>query len=403
VTRLLLVHNDYRGAEPSGENHVVRNEAAGLSSRGHEVVVWGPCSDEISSFTAVQKLTLPGRVVWSRAASRDLERVMAAHQPDLVHIHNTFPLISGSILGVLRQLEVPTVATLHNYRLLCAGGTLFRDGQPCHDCLPSSHLPGVRHGCYRNSRLATVPVALANALHRRHWQGLDALVTLSEAQRRLFLEAGFDPERVIVKPNFVPEVSGSGHVPPLGDGFVYAGRLAETKGIAVIIEAWERLAARGLHPHLTIVGSGPLDAEVRRFASRHRSVAVVGQLSRVECYEHIQRSRAVLAPSTWEETFGLVVVEAMMFGRPALAAAIGSFPDLVHSGHDGLLIAPGDPEALAGSVATLYRSAETASRLGAAARATYERRFRPEPNLELLEAIYDRVLKLDRRGTVPVR
>jgi glycosyltransferase involved in cell wall biosynthesis len=392
VTRLLLVHNAYRSVEPSGENEVVRHEAEGLSSRGHDVRVWGPSSDEIAGLSALQKLALPGRVVWSRPSAKALARVVATERPDLVHIHNTFPLISASILGVLEEHGVPGVATLHNYRLLCAGGSLFRDGRPCHECLPSAHLPGIRHGCYRDSRLATVPVAMANAVSRRRWQGLAALVTLSAAQRQLFVDAGFDPRRVVVKPNFVPEVAGSDVEPPPGDGFVFAGRLTDTKGIRVILEAWAILARRGLEPRLTLVGSGPLEAEARRFAATHPSVRMVGQVSPTECYAQIRQSRAVLAPSTWEETFGLVVVEAMMLGRPALVSAIGSFPDLVRHGEDGLVVPPGDAQALADAVASLERSDELARRLGTAARATYERRFRADANLELLESIYDTVL-----------
>lgn len=396
VTRLLLVHNAYRSVEPSGENQVVRQEADGLSDRGHDVVVWGPTSDEIAGFTARQRLALPGRVVWSRTAARDLARAIADHRPELVHIHNTFPLISGSILGVLRERGLPAVATLHNYRLLCAGGSLFRSGRPCHDCLPSSHVPGVRHGCYRDSRVATAPIALANALHRRRWEELDALVVLSDAQRRVFVEAGFDPRRVVVKPNFVPEPTDIGQVPPPGDGFVYAGRLAEAKGVLVILAAWEILAARGIRPQLTIVGSGPLEADVQRFAAAHPEVTAIGQVGRTECYAHIRRCRGVLAPSTWEETFGLAVVEGMMLERPAIAAAFGSFPELIVDGVDGLLVEPRDPGALADAVTTLHECPETACRLGAAARLTYERRFRPTPNLDRLESIYDGVLRRTR-------
>jgi glycosyltransferase involved in cell wall biosynthesis len=285
------------------------------------------------------------------------------------------------------------VATVHNYRLLCAGGSFFREGRPCHDCLPSSHFPGVRHGCYRDSRLATAPVALANALHRRSWQGLDAVLVLSEAQRRLFRVAGFDAARVWVKPNFVPDVLTGPPLSTPGDTFVYAGRLAATKGVGVIMKAWAVLASRGIEPPLSIVGSGPLDDEVMRFAQMHRSVNVMGRVSPADCLEHIRRARAVLAPSTWEETFGLVVVEAMMLGRCAVATAIGSFPDLVCHGDDGLLVPPDDAEALADAVARLHHSEDMAQRLGAAARATYEQRFRPEPNLELLESIYDSVLR----------
>jgi glycosyltransferase involved in cell wall biosynthesis len=389
--RLLLVHNRYRSVEPSGENHVVETEAGELTRRGHDVRVWGPSSDEIAGYGRMEKALLPGRVIWSGSSARAFAHSLDDHRPDVVHLHNTFPLISASILRVLRGRDVPAVATIHNYRLICPGGTLFRDGRICHDCLTSTQLLGIRHGCYRESALATAPIAIANVTQTRAWRRLGALLTLSAAQRELFIAAGFDGDRVIVKPNFVPELAGSADAGPPGAGFVYAGRLADTKGVRVIIEAWDRLAARGLHPGLTIVGGGPLEAEVGRFAARHPQVKFLGRVTRPECLEAFRGCRAVLVPSIWEETFGLVVVEAMMLGRPAVATQLGSFPDLIDHDRDGLLVPPGDAEALAGAVAALDADAGLAARLGTIARQTYEERFRPGPNLELLESIYARV------------
>jgi glycosyltransferase involved in cell wall biosynthesis len=394
--RILLVHNRYRSAEPSGENHVVESEARELRERGHDVQVWGPSSDEIAEQTPLQKLLLPARVVWSRDSARALAAALDEDRPDVVHLHNTFPLISGSILPVLRDRGVPTVATVHNYRLICAGGSLFRDGRVCHDCLPSSHWPGVRHGCYRESRFATAPVALSNVVHDDRWKALDAVLTLSSAQRDLFIEAGYDPERVIVKPNFVTEYPGSADHGPPGTGFVYAGRWADTKGVQVILDAWALLEHRGLRPELTIIGSGPLEDDVARFAVDRPNVHVLGRIKRDECFAQFEQARAVLVPSVWEETFGLVVAEAMMFGRAAVCSDRGSFPDLITDGTDGLLVPAADPDALAGAVETLHGDEALATRLGLRARATYESRFRPEPNMELLESIYERVLGVVR-------
>jgi glycosyltransferase involved in cell wall biosynthesis len=394
--RILLVHNWYRSAEPSGENHVVECEAGELRQRGHDVRVWGPSSDQIAEQSPLQKLLLSARVVWSRDSARALAVALDEHRPDVVHLHNTFPLISGSILPVLSDRGIPTVATVHNYRLICAGGVLFRDGRVCHDCLPSSHWPGVQHGCYRESRIATTPLALSNAVHADRWKALDAILTLSSAQRDLFIGAGYDPGRVIVKPNFVPEQTGSADHGPPGSGFVYAGRLADTKGVQVILDAWAELDERGLRPELTIIGSGPLEDEVARFARDHPNVHVAGRLTRAECFAQFRQARAVLVPSVWEETFGLVVAEAMMFGRAAVCSDRGSFPDLVTDGHDGLLVPPADAGALARAVETLHGDEALAARLGERARSTYESRFRPAPNMELLESIYERVLGVVR-------
>jgi glycosyltransferase involved in cell wall biosynthesis len=393
MTRILLVHNDYRSAEPSGENEVVRNEATALSNRGHDVRVWGPSSDEIASFNGLRKLMLPGSVVWSRRSAAGFSDALDEHRPDVVHLHNTFPLISGSVLRVLEARRLATVATLHNYRILCAGGSLHRNGRVCHDCLPSSHMPSIRHGCYRTSRLATAPVAIANAVHRHAWENVDVLLTLSEAERRLFIGAGFSPERLVVKPNFVPDVRETEvRNSRDGDGFVYAGRLTDTKGIGVVMDTWRRLASVGLHPRLTIAGSGPLEEDVRRFGRVHPSVEVVGPVNRSECYRLIAGCRAVLSPSTWEETFGLVVVEAMMLGRPAIASAIGSFPDMIHDDHDGTLVVPGDASSLMGAVENLDRDPGRARRLGANARTTYEGSYAEGPNIDLLESLYEHAL-----------
>jgi glycosyltransferase involved in cell wall biosynthesis len=394
--RILLVHNRYRSAEPSGENQVVECETRELLERGHDVQVWGPSSDEIAEQSPFRKLLLPARVVWSRDSAQALAAVLDDDRPDVVHLHNTFPLISGSILPVLRERGVPTVATVHNYRLICAGGTLFREGRVCHDCLPSSNWPAVRHGCYRESRIATAPVALSNVVHDDRWKALDAVLTLSSAQRDLFIEAGYDPERVIVKPNFVTEHPGSADHGPPGTAFVYAGRWADTKGVQVILDAWALLERRGVRPELTIIGSGPMEDDVARFADDRPNVHVLGRVSRDECFEQFKAARAVLVPSVWEETFGLVVAEAMMFGRTAVCSDRGSFPDLVTDGTDGLLVRPADPEALAEAVETLDGDEALATRLGVRARATYESRFRPEPNMELLESIYERVLGMVR-------
>ena len=389
--RLLLVHNRYRAIEPSGENYVVESEAHELSRRGHEVQVWGPSSDEIAGYGTREKVALPGRVVWSRKSRSALGDALDRHRPDVVHLHNTFPLISGSILGLLADRKVPTVATLHNYRLLCASGVLFREGRICHDCVGSSTLHGVRHGCYRDSRLATVPITASNLLHLDRWKRLNALLTLSSAQRDVFVQAGFEPDRIIVKPNFVTEFPGSAVVTPPGEGFVYAGRLAETKGLRVVMDAWVQLEARGLRPPLTIIGTGPLESEVERFCASHPWVRAVGRLSRDECFEAFRACRAVLVPSIWEETFGLVVAEAMMFGRAAVATKLGSFPDLIRHRDDGLLVAPNDPSELAAAVEELCLDDRLPATLGLAARQTYQRRFRPDPNLALLESIYEQV------------
>ena len=150
--KILLVHNRYRSGAPSGENRVVEQESAALAALGHEVTRFDRGSDEIEQWPLVKKATLPARIVWNPETFRDLRAALRAQRPDVVHVHNTFPLLSAAVLYACRAAGVPVVATIHNYKLTCANGTYFRDGAVCHDCAEGLPLPGLRHGCYRDSR-----------------------------------------------------------------------------------------------------------------------------------------------------------------------------------------------------------------------------------------------------------
>ena len=147
--RILLVHNRYRSGAPSGENRVVDQEDDALSALGHEVMRFGRSSDEIERWSMAKKASLPARTVWSRETHRDLKAVLREHRPEVVHVHNTFPLLSDAVLYACRDARVPVVATMHNYRLVCSNGMFFRGGTVCHDCTKGLPVRAVVHGCYR--------------------------------------------------------------------------------------------------------------------------------------------------------------------------------------------------------------------------------------------------------------
>jgi glycosyltransferase involved in cell wall biosynthesis len=401
--RVLMVHNRYRSDAPSGENRVVDEEAALLAEGGHTVELFQVSSDGISAFGLTRRALLPAQLVWSPGSRRDLGRAIAAFEPDVVHLHNTFPLLSASVLAATRAAGVPVVATLHNYRLICAGGTLFRDGAVCHDCLGRSPLPGVRHGCYRESSIMTVPGATSIVVNTNRWhRDVDTFIVLSEAQRDLFVGEGFPADRVVVKPNFVrerPAVRSGGPPGREPEHILYLGRLAPEKGVSVLRRAWEQhRPAGGFRHRLVIAGGGPLADEVRAWAEVDRTVEFVGHRTPEECAALMAGALAVVVPSVWEETFGLVVVEAKAAGVPAVATDHASFPDLIEPGRDGLLVPPGDPAALAEALAGLDAAPDRAAAMGASARASYEQRYTPEQNLQLLEGIYRRAV---RRGGEP--
>jgi len=387
--RVLLVHNRYRSGAPSGENRVVDQEGEALAALGHEVMRFGRNSDEIGQWSVAKKASLPARTIWSRETHRDLKAVLREHRPDVVHVHNTFPLLSAAVLYACRDARVPVVATVHNYRLACANGTFYRRGAVCHECADGLPVRAVLHGCYRGSPAATAPVAMAMSLHRKAWRSLvSAYIFISASQRDLL--RGFDPEpsRVFIRYNLIPrrDREQTARTPTV----VYAGRLDEAKGVSLLMAGWDIYCAKSGQPGLSLVvaGGGALADEVGAWASARPSVHLHGPVSSDECAALISQARAVVLPSAWEETFGLVAVEAMAAGVPPVAAGHGSFTELISPDVDGVLFSPGDPTALALAIADVEQDPERYEAYGARARKTYERRFDPQRSVEELLEIY---------------
>ena len=387
--RILIAHNRYRPEAPSGENVVVDQETAALLAAGHEVALFQRHSGEIATWSRLRRAGLPLRVLWSSGSRRELAAELVRFAPDVVHVHNTFPLLTPSILYACRDAGVPVVATLHNYKLGCASGELFRDGAVCHDCLEGSRRPALEHGCYRGSRVATVPVVIGARIHAEAWRTLvSAYVFISAAQRAILEPLGLPAERSFVKHNFVP---APGALPGSAEHAVaFVGRLDPAKGAGFLIPAWA--AFRVLRPQsslrLTIAGGGPMAEEITRWAAADPTVTMLGQVSREEAAGILARSRAVLMPSQWEETFGMVAVEAMAQGTAPMAAAHGSFPELITPGRDGELFSPHDRDALVGALAELDDHPGRWDDLGRQAAATYARRFSREASVERLLEIY---------------
>lgn len=387
--KVLIVHNRYRSESPSGENRVVDQETAALELAGYDVERFERFSDDIAGWSRPRQALVSLQVVWSGEARRDLTALLRRTRPDVVHIQNTFPLLSPSVLYSCRDERIPAVVTFHNYRQICPSGVLFRDGAVCHDCVGHVPLPGVRHGCYRSSSLATVPLALTTLVHRKTWRTLpSAYVFLSRAERDLFAPLDLPANRVFVKPNLVPVMSS---VSVAGEHKVaYVGRLSDTKGLPTLMASWDRYTRDTDEPRLRLViaGAGPLEAAIRQWAQKQPAVEIAGLLDRAACARLVASARAVIVPSEWEETFGLVVVEAMASGVPTIAAARGSLPELVTDGVDGVVFAPGDVAALARVLKQVDEEPALFEKLGHRARRTYEERFDPEANLEELISIY---------------
>lgn len=386
--RVLVVHNRYRSAQPSGENAVVEEEVGLLRGRGLDVDVLQVESDDIAAWPAYRRATLPVRVVWSREGARLVRGAVSGFRPDVVHFHNTFPLLSPAALRAAHGTGVRVVQTLHNFRPLCPAATFMRDGRVCEDCLGRVPIPAVVHGCYRSSRAATLPIAVKDAVHSAigTWsRSVDRYITPSAFARSRYVEAGWPAERIVVKYNTAPD-PGVPRAPGDG-GFVCLSRLAPEKGIDVLLDAWRRAFPEG-GARLRVVGAGELDGELRARAEGLTGVEFTGGLARDDGLAILAGARALVVPSRWYEVFPRIVAEAYALGVPVIASRLGSLAEIVEDGETGLHFAPDDPADLARALRALAADAGHAQALGAGGRRAYERSLSPASTTDRLLEIY---------------
>jgi len=293
-------------------------------------------------------------------------------------------------LYACRDASVPVVATLHNYKLGCASGTLFRDGKVCHDCLGGSSFPALAHACYRGSPALTAAVVLGSWLPAAAWRTLTtAYIFISGAQRDVLAPVGLPTDRSFVKHNFVPAPSSDPDIATAVQ-VAYVGRLDEPNGAGFLMRAWDAFRFRRPRSplRLVVVGGGEMAAEVARWATQHPSVTIAGHVSRSEVFGILAASRAVVVPSQWEETFGMVAVEAMAVGTAPVASAHGAFPELISPGSDGALFSPADVDGLVDVLADVEDHPRRWDEYGQQGRQTYRNRFSPDVGIARLLEIY---------------
>lgn len=387
AVKIMVVHNRYR--EAGGEDGVFQAEADLLEGRGHRVLRYTVHNDRV---VGMNRLALSGRALWNPSAYRELRALMRRGRPDVVHFHNTFPLVSPAGYYAARAEGVPVVQTLHNYRLLCPDALFFRDGKVCEDCVGRVvPWPGVFHACYRESRAASGVVAAMLTLHRalRTWtEMVDVYVTLSRFARRKFVEGGLPAAKMVTKPNFVLPDSGPGA--GRGGYALFVGRLSPEKGVGTLLAAWARLGAR---VPLKIVGDGPLREMVVGAAEQDSRLEWLGYRPRAEVQALLRDAGLVVLPSLTEGA-PLIVLEAMAAGTPVVAAGIGAVAEILDHGRTGLLFLPGEADDLAARVEDLFlRPEEERVRMRREARSEFEAKYTAGRNYEMLMEIYESVLE----------
>ncbi|HWI25917.1 MAG TPA: glycosyltransferase [Stellaceae bacterium] len=385
--KLLMLHNYYQ--QPGGEDLCLADESKLLRSHGHSVLWY---TDDNRRIDQLDRLTLARATLWNSSTYRDLARLIATHRPDIVHVHNIFPLISPSAYYVAQAARVPVVQSVHNFRMFCVNGTFTRSGKICKDCTRTTlPWPGVVHRCYRGGLISSLGAAAGLTMHkalRTHSRKIDLFIVPSEFVKRQLIECGIPLAKVRVKPNFVPgnpRVGGRRQACA-----VFVGRLSQEKGLPTLLAAWRSLAAE---IELKVVGDGPLRDLVRTAAAQDRRISFLGRQSPESVLEIMQSALCVVIPSECYESFGRVAIEAFSVGTPVIAAQIGALPELVEDGRTGFHFPPGDACGLRAKLQHLYDAQDMFDTMSRAARSKYETEFTASRNYRLLVNIYSEALK----------
>ena len=395
--RLLMLHNRYQHA--GGEDAVVQAELTLLESKGHQVMLLEAHNDSISGGLGKAQAALSA--LYSLPGRRRAEEAIARFRPDLVHVHNFFPLLSPSVYDACREAGVPVVQTLHNYRLACPNALFFRDGKVCEDCLDQP-VPwsGILRGCYRNSRTQTAGIAAMIAMHRLRdtWgRRVNAFIALTEFQKAKFIQAGLPEERLHVKPNFAFDPGPRPGSRELGSYGLYVGRLSEEKGIQPLLRAY---VEQNLRIPLKILGGGPLREPMERWIRAEGLDGIVeflGPRERSEVTRLMQGARFLVFPSICYEGFPMAIAEAFASGIPVLASRLGAVPDILLEGKAGWLADPGDPRSWAATMQAAWADQEGTWQRGKAARQAYEAQYSPDANYRRLLGIYEAASKRSDR------
>lgn len=384
---ILIIHNKYRFA--GGEDTVVLNEKKLLEEHGHPVYLYQKDNNCIQHI--FQKLLLPFRTVFSLSACREVKKLIKEKHIDIIHVHNTLPLISFSVYYAAKKSGCGLVQTLHNFRFLCPNGVMYRDGHICEECV-NSLTCSIRHACYRGSSLQTAIVAANLFIHRKigTFRLPDAYIALTDFNKEklsLLLNSG----KIYVKPNFNPQ-------PSQFDGekkrssFVYLSRLEENKGILSLLEAFRQM------PEITleIIGTGALEKEVRAFIKENhlKNIIFRGQQPHDKAMEILYHAKALIFPSKWYEGFPMTIAESYSLGTPVIGSRIGNTAGLIEEGRTGFLFDAASPDSLKAVVTHFINCSFDFKTMEENCRKIYAEKYNTELNYKLLLKIYKDARKL---------
>lgn len=410
--KILLVHNYYKSSSPSGEDTVFKNEVKLLKKNNINVVTYTAHNDEIIDIGGRNKVKYFIESIWSARKYIELKALIEKEKPDIVHFHNIWYLISPSCYYACKNAGVPVVQTLHNYRIFCTSGLLFRNGLICEMCIPEHRgkitrlenyvnrakiiQNSLRFRCYKNSLKYSFAIALGEYLHwvLGTWsKQVDAYIVPSEFGRRKFIKAGLNASKLFVKPNFL--IDATTPIYENNDYIIFIGRLSLEKGIDILIDALTKISAKKSNNlKLKIIGDGPLLLSLKEKIKtiRLNSIEFIGRAPAHEMRRLINYSCFTVVPSICYEMFPMAIIESFAGGKPVLASKLGAVEEIVDNGKTGLLFEPGNSSDLAEKIKFMLENKKELIQMGKNSRKEFEEKYTDEKNINILLNIYKNVL-----------
>jgi glycosyltransferase involved in cell wall biosynthesis len=379
--RILIVHNYYQ--DTGGEDAVFHQEVEALQ-----------VNHTVETLTFKNRKGLKGLIqyllypynIW--AAFRLRKKVKDFH-PEIIHIHNTHYASGPIVFRTAQRLKIPVVFTLHNYRLLCPSALLFFEGKMYMNSIGTGFpWDAVKRGVLDHSILKTFLTAFAYKLHSvlGTWKKIDAYLPLTAYTKNLMLKSklGINPEKIIVKPNFISNTKQLElNTPNSPSYFIYIGRLSEEKGFSQLINAFNYPEGQALK----IVGDGPLKVLLNNL--KNPNIEYLGFQKKENVYALIHNATAVIIPSICLEGFPMTLLEAFINKKAVMVSQIIAASEIIRDSENGYLIDPFDFRK------DLKRVQEDSSKemVGKNGNLLFEQQYTQDKVMAKLEAVYKNLVR----------
>lgn len=393
--KVLVIHNFHRKGSASGDDQVFKSETNLLEEHGIEVVRYTVSNDEFDNAGVIGKLMSALGMLWSFKNYRNVKKVIKETNPDIVHVHTFFPLLSPAILYAAKKCGRKVVATLHDTRFVCPCATSLRGTQLCNECGDGHYFRMFKYGCFKNSKLQSLVVAFIFKFHRirkSFYKKIDKYICLNENQITLLKNIGFDVSKIVKKYNFVPDTKVENvsleeyHLPERYA--VFYGRIGEEKGIHILQKIWDKIT----DIPLVVMGGGPLEEEFSKWAEQKENVHYLGYTQHDKCLSIVKGGEFVIFPSIWYEGCSMVEIETESLGVPLIATDLGFSVEAIEDGVNGYKVPLADVDGFIARIRELWGNPQLCQQMGKNARKDYEAKYMPEDNYNQLINIYESLL-----------